>query len=36
MTPSFPWATQMWLTGYGTACFLIGLWVLRARSLATQ
>ena len=36
MTASFPWTTQIWLTGYGTACFVIGLWVLRTRSLATQ
>ena len=36
MTSSFPWTTQIWLTGYGTACFLIGLWILRTRSLGTQ
>jgi len=35
-SPSFPWATQLWLTGYGAGCFLIGLWILRTRSLATQ
>jgi len=33
---SFSWTTQIWLTGYGAACFLIGLWILRTRSLATQ
>ena len=33
---SFPWATQLWLTGYGIVCFVIGLWILRTRSLATQ
>ena len=33
---SFSWPTQIWLTGYGAACFLIGLWILRTRSLATQ
>jgi len=32
----FPWTTQLWLTGYGTICFLIGIWILRTRSLATQ
>lgn len=35
-TTSFPWATQLWLTGYGMLCFVIGLWILRTRSLATQ
>lgn len=35
-TTSFPWATQLWLTGYGALCFAIGLWILRTRSLATQ
>lgn len=35
-TTSFPWTTQLWLTGYGTVCFVIGLWILRTRSLATQ
>jgi hypothetical protein len=35
-TTSFPWATQLWLTGYGTICFAIGLGILRTRSLATQ
>ena len=33
---TFPWTTQLWLTGYGAACFLIGLSILRTRSLATQ
>jgi hypothetical protein len=33
---SFPWATQLWLAGYGAACFLLGLGILRKRSLATQ
>jgi ABC-type transport system involved in multi-copper enzyme maturation permease subunit len=35
-SPTFAWTTQIWLTGYGAACFLIGLWILRTRSLATQ
>jgi hypothetical protein len=35
-SPTFPWGTQLWLTGYGATCFLIGLWILRTRSLATQ
>jgi hypothetical protein len=35
-TTSYPWAAQLWLTGYGTLCFVIGLWILRTRSLATQ
>ncbi|HEY2376871.1 MAG TPA: hypothetical protein VGH98_12910 [Gemmatimonadaceae bacterium] len=35
-TSSFPWTTQVWLTAYGATCFLIGLWILRTRSLATQ
>lgn len=35
-TTNFPWTTQVWLTGYGAVCFLIGLWILRTRSLATQ
>lgn len=34
--PSFPWGAQIWLTGYGTVCFVIGLWILRARNIATQ
>jgi hypothetical protein len=33
---SFPWTIQLWLTGYGTMCFLIGIWILRTRSLATE
>jgi ABC-type transport system involved in multi-copper enzyme maturation permease subunit len=34
LTASFPWATQLWLTGYGAICFAIGLLILRTRSLA--
>jgi len=34
VTPSFPWVTQLWLTGYGALCFAIGLVVLRTRSLS--
>lgn len=33
---SFPWSAQVWLTAYGAACFLIGLWILRLRNIATQ
>jgi hypothetical protein len=33
-TSVFPWLTLAWLTGYGLACFLLGLVVLRRRSLA--
>jgi len=33
---SFPWGTQLWLTGYGALCFLIGLGILRVRSLSPQ
>jgi hypothetical protein len=33
---AFPWGTQLWLTGYGAACFLLGLGILRTRSLGTQ
>lgn len=33
---SFPWEAQLWLTGYGALCFLIGLWILRVRSLSPQ
>lgn len=32
----FPWGAQLWLSGYGVACFLLGLWILRTRSLASQ
>ena len=32
---AFPWTTLIWLTGYGLVCFLLGLWVLRVRQLAT-
>jgi len=35
-TASFPWSTQLWLTGYGAICFAIGLWILRTRSLAPR
>lgn len=30
----FPLRSLVWLTGYGLACFLLGLWVLRFRPLA--
>ena len=30
----FPVRSLVWLTGYGLACFLLGLWVLRVRPLA--
>jgi hypothetical protein len=33
---AFPWSTQLWLTGYGAACYLAGLWILRTRSLVAQ
>ena len=32
----FPWATLVWLTAYGLVCFLLGLWILRVRSLAAN
>lgn len=32
----FPWGAQIWLAGYGAACFLVGLWILRVRALAPQ
>jgi hypothetical protein len=32
----FPWGAQLWLSAYGAACFLIGLWILRTRNIATQ
>jgi hypothetical protein len=32
---AFPWATMIWLVGYGFTCFVLGLVVLRRRSLAT-
>lgn len=32
----FPWTAQLWLSAYGLACFLLGLWILRTRSLASQ
>jgi ABC-type transport system involved in multi-copper enzyme maturation permease subunit len=35
-SPTFPWASQLWLAAYGAACFVIGLWILRVRSIATQ
>jgi hypothetical protein len=35
-SPSFPWGTQLWLSAYGAVCFLIGLWILRVRNIATQ
>lgn len=34
ISSTFPWAAQLWLTGYGALCFAIGLWVLRTRPLA--
>jgi len=35
-TDGFPWGAQLWLSAYGAACFLLGLWILRTRSLASQ
>ena len=32
----FPWGAQLWLSAYGAVCFLVGLWILRTRSLASQ
>jgi hypothetical protein len=31
----FPARSLVWLTGYGLTCFLLGLWVLRVRPLAS-
>lgn len=31
---AFPWDALIWLTGYGAACFVLGLWILRVRPLA--
>jgi ABC-type transport system involved in multi-copper enzyme maturation permease subunit len=36
VTSTFPWTTQLWLSGYGAVCFAIGLWILRTRSLAPR
>lgn len=36
MAESFPWGAQLWLSGYGALCLLIGLVILRTRSIATQ
>jgi hypothetical protein len=36
VSSSFPWGAQVWLTAYGAGCFLIGLWILRVRNIATQ
>ncbi|MFL5614171.1 MAG: hypothetical protein ACJ796_10970 [Gemmatimonadaceae bacterium] len=33
---NFPWITQLWLSGYGAACLLLGVGILRTRSLGTQ
>jgi len=33
---TFPWGAQVWLACYGAACFLVGLWILRVRNIATQ
>jgi hypothetical protein len=30
----FPWDALIWLTGYGLACFVFGVWILRVRPLA--
>lgn len=35
-TSHFPWGAQLWLSAYGAACFVLGLWILRTRSLASQ
>ena len=32
----FPWAAQIWLTGYGALCFFVGLGILRVRSLSPE
>jgi hypothetical protein len=32
--PTLPWTTLWWLAGYGAACFVLGLIVLRHRRLA--
>jgi hypothetical protein len=36
VSPSFPVGAQIWLAAYGAVCFLIGLWILRVRNIATQ
>ncbi len=33
---SFPWGAATWLAGYGAVCFLLGLVVLRKRSMGTS
>lgn len=35
LEPVVPWTSVVWLGGYGLVCFLLGLWLLRVRSLAT-
>jgi hypothetical protein len=32
----FPWGPLLWLVGYGTVCFVLGLVVLRKRSMGTS
>jgi hypothetical protein len=33
---TIPWASILWLGGYGLACFLLGLFVIRRRPLGTS